>query len=113
MTTYVTMNLYTSQGQNHIFTVASDDSGFDEMTDVITGSGLGSLQGQTITKLMAWTDNYVVQGNGIVIVDPQNTPIASLPVTRIEMNQPEWQMVNIGPLNLNWVMKVNTSATVA
>ena len=113
MTTYVTMNIYTNRGENHIFTVASDDSGFDELTDVITSQGLGSLQGQTITKVMAWTDNYVVQGAGVVVVDPQNTPQASIPVTRIEMDQPEWQMVKIGPLNLNWVAKVNTSASVA
>jgi len=113
MVSYVTAYLYTSAGQNHIFTVASDDSGFDALTDVITSQGLGSLQGQTITHALCFTDNYVTQGNGIVIVDPQNVPRASLPVARPDNTMPQWQQVNIGPIDLNWVAKVSTSASVA
>jgi len=113
MTTYVTAYLYTNRGESHVFTVASDDSGFDALTDLITSQGLGSLQGQTIVKALVFTDNYVLQGNGVVIVNPQNVPVISLPVARIEATQPQWQQVNIGPIDLNWVCKVNTSASVA
>lgn len=113
MTTYVTANLYTNAGENHIFTVASGDGAYVELLDLITGQGLGSLQGQTITHAQVWTDNYVIDGAGLVIVDPQNIPVASLPVTRIEENQPMWQSCRIGPINLNWKAQVYTSASVA
>jgi len=113
MTTYVTAYFYTNRGESHIYQVASDDSGFDALTDLITAQGLGSLQGQTIVKAMVWTDNYVLQGNGVLIVNPQNVPVISIPVARIEDTMPKWQQVNIGPIDLNWVCKVNTSASVA
>jgi hypothetical protein len=113
MTSYVTAYCYTNRGENHIMTVASDDSGFDALVDAITSQGLGSLQGQTITKVMCWVDNYVTQGNGVIVVDPQNTPQSSIPVSRIEVGMPQWQAVNIGPIDLNWVAKVTTSASLA
>lgn len=114
--TQVTCYCYTSAGQNHIFTGDITDStigadGFTALTDLITSQGLASLQGQTITKVMAWTENVIGQGAGIVIVDPQNTPQASVPCSALETVPPNWENVNIGPISLNWVMKVQTQAS--
>jgi len=110
---YVTVYAYTDKGENHIFTVDSTDGQFTANTDLITGQGLGSLQGQKIVKVMAWCEAFVTQGNGVVIVNPQNVPIASIPVAIMEQEVPAWQMVNIGPIDLNWVMKQFTTASLA
>jgi len=110
-TSYVTAYIYTATGGSYIYTAAATDDSYTALTDAITGQGLGSLQGQTITKVMCWVDNMISQGNGIIIVDPQNVPQSSLPVARIEDTEPQWQMVNIGPVDLNWVIEAYTSAT--
>jgi len=112
-TSYVTAYIYTSTGGSYIYTAGTTDGQFTALTDAITGQGLGSLQGQTITKMLCYVDNYITEANGIVIVDPQNVPQASLPVARIEDTQPQWQMVNIGPVDLNWVIEAYTTAAVA
>jgi len=114
--TQVTCYAYTNRGQSHIFTADITDSaigagGFTEITDLITSQGLSSLQGQTIVKVMAWTENVIGQGCGIVIVDPQNTPVTSLEVAALEKVPPQWQNVSIGPIQLNWAMKVQTQAS--
>jgi len=109
----VTVGMMTNTGQEYIFSSDVTDGSFQEITDLITGSGLGSLQGQTIVKAMAHCENFVTEGGGVVIVDPQNTPIAVLPVCQLEQNNPMWQDVSIGPINLNWAMKVFSSATLA
>ena len=111
--TMVTVALYTNSGQSYIFNKDCTDGAYSTITDVITGSGLGSLQGQQIIKVMAWTENFISQGSGVVIVDPQNVPIGVIPVCQFEQNTPQWQHVNIGPINLNWAMKAFTTATVA
>jgi len=109
----VTVQMQTNTGQEFIFSSDVTDGSFQEITDLITGSGLGSLQGQTIVKAMAHCENYVTEGGGVVIVDPQNTPIGVLPIVRLEHENPDWQNVSIGPINLNWAMKVFSSATLA
>ena len=81
------------------------------MTDLITSQGLDSLQGQTITKVMAWTENVIGQGDGILIINPQNTPLKSIQVSQLEKVPPTWQNVSIGPIQLNWSMKVQTQAS--
>ena len=113
---HVTCYCFTSAGQSHIFTGDITDStigadGFTAITDLITSQGLASLQGQTIVRVMAWTENVIGQGAGIVIVDPQNTPVASIPVAALEKVPPNWESVSIGPVSLNWVMKVQTQAS--
>mgnify|MGYP003141491651 CR=1 FL=1 len=109
----VTCSMMTNTGREFIFSSDVQDGSFQEITDLITGSGLGSLQGQTIVKCMAHCENFVTEGGGIVIVDPQNTPISVIPVCQLEQNNPMWQDVSIGPINLNWAMKVYSSAALA
>jgi len=115
-TTQVTCYVSTSTGQSHIMQGDITDSTigagtFTALTDLITGQGLASLQGQTIVKVMAWTENVIGQGSGIVIVDPQNTPQASITCAALEKVPPNWENVSIGPIQLNWVMKVQTQAS--
>ena len=103
--------VYTDRGQHHIFQlVGGTDGTLTAMTDLITGAGLESLAGQRIMKVMTMIENKVGQGNGILVVDPQNVPIASFPACRPEDQTPKWQMVNVGPIDLNWAMKINTLA---
>ena len=109
----VTVSMMTNTGKEYIFSSDVTDGSFQEITDLITGSGLGSLQGQTIVKFMAHCENFVTEGAGVVVVDPQNTPIASIPDCQLEQNNPMWQDCSIGPINLNWAMKVFSSAALA
>lgn len=114
--TQVTVYCMTNQGQNHIFHGDITDStigagGFTALTDLITTQGLDSLQGQTITKVMAWTENVVGQGDGVLILNPENTPLTSIQVAQLEKVPPIWQDVSIGPIQLNWSMKVQTQAS--
>lgn len=104
--------LYTDRGQQHIFQgVAITDGTLTALTDVITGSGLEALAGQRIIKVMTCIEKSIGQGNGFLVVDPQNVVKASFAGSRPESTTPKWQHVNVGPINLNWALKVNTSAT--
>ena len=114
--TQVTVYMRTSAGQNHIFHGDITDStigagGFTALTDLITGQGLDSLQGQTITRVMAWTENVIGQGAGVLYLNPQNTPIYSINVAALEKVPPQWQNVQIGPIQLNDSLKVQTQAS--
>ena len=110
-TSTASIYVYTDRGQHHVFqAVAATDGTLTAMTDLITGSGLESLAGQRIIKVMTMVENKVGQGNGILVLDPQNVVLASFPACRPEDQTPKWQMVNVGPINLNWSMKVNTLA---
>jgi hypothetical protein len=114
--TQVTVYCMTNSGQSHIFHGDITDStigagGFTALTDLITSQGLDSLQGQTITRVMAWTENVIGQGNGVLILNPQNTPLTSINVAQLEKVPPQWQNVSIGPIQLNWSMKVQTQAS--
>lgn len=114
--TQVTVYAYTSAGQSHIFHGDITDStigagGFTALTDLITSQGLDSLQGQTITKVYAFTENVIGQGAGVLILNPQNTPIGNFQVAALEKVPPMWQDVSIGPIQLNWAMKVQTQAS--
>jgi len=109
-TSIATIYVYTDRGQNHIFTGSVTDGTLTALTDQITGSGLESLAGQKIMKVMTITENKVGQGNGYLVVDPQNVVLASFPSCRPEDQTPKWQHVNVGPINLNWALKVNTLA---
>lgn len=113
--TQVTVLAYTGT-QSHVFTGDITDSTigggtFTALTDLITSQGLDSLQGQTITQVMAWTENVIGQGDGVIIINPQNTPIHSIQVAQLEKVPPVWQTVSIGPIQLNWSMKVQTQAS--
>jgi len=114
--TQVTVYMRTSAGQNHIFHGDITDStigagGFTALTDLITSQGLDSLQGQTVTRVMAWTENKVGQGSGVLYINPQNTPLVSINVAELEKVPPQWQDVNIGPIQLNDSLKVQTQAS--
>lgn len=114
--TQVTVYCMTNRGQNHIFHGDITDStigagGFTALTDLITSQGLDSLQGQTITQVMAWTENVIGQGDGVLILNPENNPLTSLQVAALEKVPPQWQNVSIGPIQLNWSMKVQTQAS--
>lgn len=114
--TQVTCYVYTNRGACHIFHGDVTDSTigagtFTELTDLLTGQNLDSLEGSVITKVMAWTENVIGQGDGILILDPQNTPVASINVAQLEKVPPSWQNVAIGPIQLNWAMKVQTQAS--
>ena len=112
-TTYATVYLKTSSGNDHIFSGAFNDGTATDMTDIITGQGLTSLQGQSIVATMAWTDGYIGQGNGLLILNEQNTPVATIPVNRIEMQQPKWLPISTPTIRLNWALNVTTKATAA
>jgi hypothetical protein len=110
----VTIIMHTTQNQNHIFHADVTDSGsgggtFTALTDIITGQGLQSLEGQTITRVMAWTEGKTGQGAGILVINPQNTPMYSLNCARLEIVPPAWQSCSITP-SLNWVIQVQTQA---
>ena len=110
----VTVLMGTAQGQNHVFHADITDSAigggtFTALTDLITSQGLQSLQGQTITRVMAWTEGKIGQGAGILIIDPQNTPLYSINCSRLEQVPPTWQTFNISP-QLNWVIQAQTQA---
>lgn len=115
----VTVYCYTNQGQHHIFHSDVTDStiggGFpnanNELLDLITSQSIDSLEGQTITHVMAWTENVIGQGDGVLVINPQNTPLTSIQVAQLEKVPPTWQNVSIGPIQLNWVMKVQTQAS--
>ena len=105
-----TIYIYTDRGQNHIFTGSTTDGTLTALTDLITGAGLESLAGQRIVKVMTNVENKIGQGNGFLVVDPQNVVQASFPASRMESTIPKWQHVNCGPIDLNWAIKVNTLA---
>jgi len=109
-TQYATAYIYTDRGQNHIYTASVTDGTLTALTDVITGSGLEALAGQRIIKVMTNIEGRMGQGNGFLVVDPQNVIYASFAGCRAESQTPQWQHVNVGPLNLNWALKVNTLA---
>ena len=114
--TQVTVYAYTNKGEHHILHGDITDStigggGFTALTDLITSQGLDSLEGQTITHVMAWTENVIVEGDGVLVIDPQNTPLTSIQVAQLEKVPPQWQNVSIGPIMLNWTMKVQTQAS--
>jgi hypothetical protein len=111
---YTTVMCYTNTGQSRVFAVDSDDSTtvYAELVDVITGNDLGdSLQGQTITKVMAVCENFVYSP-GIVFVDNQNNVIGTAGAESPELLPPTWQNVNI-PVKLNYAVKVLTQPSVA
>ena len=105
-----TIYIYTDRGQNHIFTGSTTDGTLTALTDLITGAGLESLAGQRIVKVMTNVENKIGQGNGFLVVDPQNVVRASFPANNMEKTIPKWQHVNTGPIDLNWALKVNTLA---
>lgn len=112
----VTVYCYTNKGQHHIMhgdiTDATIGGGsFEALTDLITSQGIDSLEGQTITHVMAWTENVIGQGDGVLVINPQNTPLTSIQVAQLEKVPPTWQNVSIGPIQLNWAMKVQTQAS--
>jgi hypothetical protein len=113
--TYTAVMVYTSTGESRIFAVDGADSTtvYVELVDVITGNSLGdSLQGQTIVKAMASTENFVYSPGGIVFVDNQNNVLSAVGVENPEQFQPSWQTVNI-PVALNYKCKVLSQPTVA
>ena len=110
----VTIMMHTTSGQNHISHGDITDSAigagtFTALTDLITAQGLQSLEGQTINRVMAWTEGKIGQGNGILVINPQNTPLFSLQCARLEIVPPSWQTCSITP-SLNWVIQVQTQA---
>jgi hypothetical protein len=110
----VSVMLYTSSGQSRVFSVDSTDStsSYATLTDVITGNDLGdSLQGQTVIKAMATSENFVYSP-GIVFVDNQNNIVGQVGAEQPEQVQPTWQKVSI-PVQLNYQCKVLTQASVA
>ena len=112
---HVGVMVYTNTGQHRVFAVDATDStsSYAECLGVITGNGLGdSLQGQTIVKVMASCENFVISPGGIVCTDNQNNVVGSIGAANPEQNQPRWQEVRI-PVQLNYKMKVLTSASVA
>lgn len=112
--TYISVMVYTNQGESRIFAVDATDSTstYVSLVDVITGNSLGdSLQGQTIIKAMATCENFVYSP-GIIFSDNQNNVVGSVAAQNPEQFQPTWQTVNI-PVQLNWVCKALTQASVA
>ena len=112
--TQVTIIMHTAQGQNHIFHSDITDSTigggtFTALTDIITGQGFQSLEGQTVTRVMAWTEGKIGQGAGILVINPQNTPMYSINCARLEVVPPAWQSCSITPA-LNWVIQAQTQA---
>jgi hypothetical protein len=112
--TNISVQCYTNQGQYRIFNIdATDGSSYVEMTDLITGNGLGdSLQGQVIVKAMGIVENFCTSPGGIVFIDAQNNVIGTVQPAQPEVQQPEWQSVYI-PVALNYSVKATTSASVA
>lgn len=112
--TYTSAMCYMSDGSSRIFAVDATDStsSYAELLDVITGNSAGdSAQGLRITKVMATCENFVYSP-GIIVVDQQNNVVGSFGAVNPEQVAPAWEMVNV-PIELNYTMKVLTSAAVA
>ena len=112
--TYTAVMCELSNGQSRIFAADSDDSTtvYVELTDVITGNGIGdSAQGTSVVRVMATCENFVYSP-GIVFVDNQNNVIQAVGANSPEQAQPQYQDVQI-PIELNYKVKVLTQPSVA
>tara|TARA_Y100000593_G_C4313520_1_gene339620 strand:+ start:2013 stop:2360 length:348 start_codon:yes stop_codon:yes gene_type:complete len=112
--TYTAAMCYMSDGSSRVFSVDSTDgtSTYQELTDVITGNSLGdSAQNLRIVKVMATCENFIYSA-GIIVVDQQNNVVGSFGAVQPESQSPAWEAVNV-PVQLNYTMKVLTTASVA
>ena len=112
--TYIAAMCYMSDGSSRIFSVDATDgtSTYQEMTDLVSGNSLGdSAQGLQIVKVMSTCENFVYS-SGIVVVDQQNNVVGSFGSINPEQQAPAWEQVAV-PVQLNYTMKVLTTAAVA
>jgi len=101
-------------GMPYLFNVDATDGSSTELTNLVSGAGIGSTFSAGATIQMArgaYCENYAV--SGVRLLNEQGNVAFEFPVTRLEDQNPgPAYMVNT-PVGLNFQLVVTTSATLA
>jgi hypothetical protein len=112
--TYVSVSLYLNDGTSRVFCAdVTDGATYVELTDLLSGNSAGeSMQGRVIVKSYGVCENFSTSPGGAIVVDQLGNAIGNLGLVHPESQTPNWEAVQI-PIQLNYKIKVTTSASVA